>query len=432
MTLEQTREQANAHRKAKQYSDALPLYDHLWNEDPEQRSVWDGWGLAYCLQKLKQYPLALEVSREVFSLDREFEPIRSVYAWSIYYTELAPAEKPPRQRLLRAAEGVLKLCVQDTYSPYTRTVFTVLEVLKSEKPHNPALLLEWAQRLDPEALSAQASAYTDRDGMQRESASEREKWYGIVCKALFETEQFEACIEHANRALAEIRPLHYGNDVWLARLVARSQAELGHVDEAIEGYLGFLSRKPDAFLREELAHLYARKEDATRALRYAGEAALAPGDLDKKVKLFDFLSHLLHENGQEEAARTHVELELRVRQDAEWKISADLHAWATTLGVDAATARPAKELVRELRPFWESLKFEGQERQSGTVANLLPHGKAGFIRAESGSSYYFQLRNVVGKRANVQPDQHVTFYVEESFDPVKQRKSEVAVDIRLA
>lgn len=432
MTPDALRERANQLRKAGNHADALPLYDQLWSEHRDVCTKWDGWGLAYSLQKTKDYARALDISREVFQMDREFDPIRSVYAWSIFQTEIAPKKKHERSVLLKAADGILRLSEQDKFSPYTRTVFAVLDFLKHENTPNPELILDWAHRLDPAQLSATPNAYTQQDGTPQEQASDREKWYSVVCKALFETKQFEACIARTQEALAQFQRLHYGNDVWFERLIARSEAELGQPDAAIGRYLRLLSRKPDAFLRDELAHLYALQGQNDLALRYAGEAALAPGEMEMKVKLFDLLARLLHEKGETDAARAHVELEISLRQRAGYKISSDVHARAGEFGIDLGHVSEPDTLTRSLRPLWESLKFQGQTRREGRVLKLLPNGKAGFLQDDNGASFYFQLRQFRGKAAHVKPELRVSFYVEDSFDPVKQRKSEVAVDVRAA
>ncbi|MBK8154691.1 MAG: tetratricopeptide repeat protein [Saprospiraceae bacterium] len=87
--LQTIKKQASDFRKAKNYEQALPLYKQLWEEYREDCNEWEGWSYAFCLKHLKDYQKALEVCREVYPLNKEFENIKGVYAWCIYYTEIA-------------------------------------------------------------------------------------------------------------------------------------------------------------------------------------------------------------------------------------------------------------------------------------------------------------------------------------------------------
>lgn len=69
------RNKAQELREQEKYSEALLLYKELW-ESTSPQDKWDGWGYALCLNKIKNYSTALEVSRKVLEIDNKFEYIQ--------------------------------------------------------------------------------------------------------------------------------------------------------------------------------------------------------------------------------------------------------------------------------------------------------------------------------------------------------------------
>ena len=124
------KKQADEFRKAKKYADALPLYKQLWEEYRENCNEWEGWAYAFCLKQQKEYKNSLDICREVYKLKPDFDNIKGVYAWCIYYTEIALKVINDEPKFFKAGDGILKLSKQDDqYSPYTQTVFKILEYL---------------------------------------------------------------------------------------------------------------------------------------------------------------------------------------------------------------------------------------------------------------------------------------------------------------
>ena len=75
------REKAMSLKKQGKYEEAILLFKELFEETNDK---WDGWNLAYCYNKCKNYSDALEVSKKVYALDNEFDYIKSQFAWSAY------------------------------------------------------------------------------------------------------------------------------------------------------------------------------------------------------------------------------------------------------------------------------------------------------------------------------------------------------------
>ncbi|NCX95359.1 MAG: hypothetical protein EBX41_02915, partial [Chitinophagia bacterium] len=66
-----------------------------------------------------------------------------------------------------------------------------------------------------------------------EQASDKENWYAVKTKALFETQQYQECFVVSKKALETFDKFHYLNDIWFARRVALSRKKLGNKKEAL-------------------------------------------------------------------------------------------------------------------------------------------------------------------------------------------------------
>ena len=75
------------------------------------------------------------------------------------------------------------------------------------------------------------------------------------------------------------------------------------------------------------------------------------------------------------------------------------------------------------------MKYKNQEIQYGIISKILPHGKAGFIQAEDGKSYYFKKYEFKGSADEFHEMTSVSFYLEEGFDKAKNEVKMNAVNI---
>ena len=75
------------------------------------------------------------------------------------------------------------------------------------------------------------------------------------------------------------------------------------------------------------------------------------------------------------------------------------------------------------------MKYKNQEVQYGIISKILPHGKAGFIQAEDGNSYYFRSFEFKGDKDELHEMTSVSFYLEEGFDKAKNEVKMNAVNI---
>ena len=342
------KKQASDFRKDKNYEQALPLYKQLWEEYREDCNEWEGWSYAFCLKHLKDYQKALEVCREVYPLNKEFENIKGVYAWCIYYTEIALKVINDEPKFFKAGEGILKLSKQDDqYSPYTQTVFKILEYLNDKAIYPTDKILEWTDKLNFEILDNTPFSFTDNEGKTRELAPKKEQYFMWRTKALLEKCLFDECIELSQKALDTFENFHYSNDIWFARRISLSYKGLGQPETALEQLKSLLKRKNEWFIHKEIAEIYFEQGNKEQALKFAINSALSFGDADKKLNLYKLLSEILISNNQNEEAKKHVEFMYQIRKAHEWKIDNDLQNLINKFEIDTTKIVNLRDFERE-------------------------------------------------------------------------------------
>jgi hypothetical protein len=85
-------------------------------------------------------------------------------------------------------------------------------------------------------------------------------------------------------------------------------------------------------------------------------------------------------------------------------------------------------LYKELRAFWINEKIRLTPREKGIIVNILPNGKAGFIKGDNGS-YYFQVQSILKDKYKLKRDMKVSFTLIDSFDKRKNTPTKEAVDV---
>jgi tetratricopeptide (TPR) repeat protein len=292
-----------------------------------------------------------------------------------------------------------------------------------QKPTSPAAkILEWCDRIKPEQLSNIPGRGPDGRGSTIEYASDREKWYACRSKALHDLGRFEECIAFSEQALEAFPGFHHDNDVWFRWRIALSKAELGDRETAISELEALLSSKQDWFIHHRIAQYLLELGRTDEALERAIEAVLGPGpsDLGFKWELFLLMGRIFQAREELESARKHTLLAARVRQEQDWSIPSELSRAVNELGVDMTAQGSARDIERELRRQWQSLKVAGMPQGEGEIKTILSHGKAGFVRGQDGEDYYFKTSWFEGPRHMLEPGQRVTFHIEKNPDPNKR------------
>jgi tetratricopeptide (TPR) repeat protein len=423
-TFSQLLTQAHELRQAGRFSEALPHFQTLWNDHADQCTGKEAWSLAHCL--LKERPRQTETAAAVLqqAMERwpEDELLPQKYAWCLYYQKVLTADS---QQLPAAGREILKLCEPGPYSPYALTVLRVMEGL-AKRPSYPAkAILTWADLIQVDQLDDKPMRLAGPK--KTEIASLRERYLAARIKALFVSDQFETCMQAVEQGLQSFSKLHYDNEVWWRRWAAKSAVELGQVTKAQELYRFILTRRRDWFLLFEEAQLLEQQGDQEQALRRAGMAALAPGEWDKKVRLWEWLGKRLEGKVSSQGlAEKHFQLSVALREKNGWSVHPQLLERA---GVEAGARLPIGKLGRVVQDAWTERVFQLSTPEKGRISKLFPNGKAGFIQLDRGSSVYFhQMNRCPGPP--LQAGDTVACLLEEVVDPKKGQTNLTAVLIR--
>jgi tetratricopeptide (TPR) repeat protein len=410
-SLSVIRQQAQLLFTEKNFREALPLYETLWETFPAACNEWDGWRYAFSARKTGDAARALNVCRKVYSRFRDFPNIRNVYAWSIYDSEFRKDKITDEARFLRAGEGIMKLSSQnDEYSPYTLAIFKILDYLGDKANYPTDKILEWTEKLNPGLLDEQPFVFTDKTGKVREIASKREQYYMVRTRALLEKGEYDECIKLCEEALQAFDELHYDNRTWFRWRVALCHEAMGRLEQAMLLMRELLNTKREWFIQKEIAAIYFKQGKNEEALRYCLDSALSRGEARKKVNLLRLLSEILFRMGWNEEAKLHLDL---------------LQAFKTPDLSDDVFYE------RKLVDLWKSRRELLQVKLTGVIHTILPTGNGGFVSDnETRRNYFFRMREFRSKPELAVVGTPVTFILQDGFDTKKGRPVQNAAKVK--
>ena len=426
------KQKASDLRKQKSYNEAADIFKILWDDHPESCNEWDGWGYAFSLRKLGDVENAYQVSQQVYEKWPEFEMNKGLLAWCIYDLEINKDIEIIQQNesdYFGAVNKILELAKQDKFSPVSRTIFKVIEYLEDSRVNFPAEAVNnWLDRLNPGELSLETWQGKDQRGRPMEHASDREKWYSKKIKALHGLGRYQECIDTGMEALKVIQTFHYRNDKWIKRLIALSYAALDNPDEGLVWLKQVMDERAEWFLYFDMALLLEKTGDANAALKYASQAALDRQDIGFRCNVFAEMGRILFDKGELNLAEKHILLAAKTRVEKDWSIPDDLQHLIDEVNVDISESVSARDLERELKKYWQSLRFADLKHATGTIKNIVRSGKSGFIIGSDNQEYYFPVRNFQGHPDQLQPGVRVSFQIQPSEQP---GKLDIALNIKI-
>lgn len=78
-----------------------------------------------------------------------------------------------------------------------------------------------------------------------------------------------------------------------------------------------------------------------------------------------------------------------------------------------------RDIEKQLFEYWQSLKFAGVEKGTGTIKNIVASGKSGFISGDNKKEYYFRVKEFHGRPDFLKPGMRVSFFIQTSEEPGK-------------
>lgn len=414
-------------RKIRNYNAAIDIYKPIWQENPLKFNDWDGWNYVFCLNKTGNYQDALQISRKLYRRFKNDEKIRSIYARSIYNTQLKTQHPPNIETQVRAIKAMFNLAPPyDKYSITPHAIFKFSKNVLRQQEINWQLIEKWLSKLDPDLLDAAPFVYQDKKGRKSEQASAVENWYAMMIKVKAALNLPEEVLGLVSQARVRKLKWHYNNDIWFSRKEAFAYLQLGNKQKAEKILRRILTRKKDWFLKYDLATVI---DDKKEALELMCTAALDRGKPEMKLKLYERIFDTLKDDESEKRiAGLHLCLVLALREENGWKLETWMKEEIHKRGIDDSQEGSSSQIIKTLFPFWRKhTEKTDSKRLKGEISNILPHGKAGFVKTGK-KSYYASFKGVKG---TITEGIAVSFELKDSFDEKKGKPSKMAIKLRI-
>lgn len=430
----ETQQKAEDLRKTKKYRLAIPKYKEIWDNFPDEFSKWDGWGYATCLLKERKYEEAYEVCHRVYEMDKNFVFNNSLYAWSIYRKDLTGEKIPTLEKLLESAQLIISITNQsESQSPYTKTVFRVLDFLDRQPVYDADMMMEWLEKVEYKKLPKEVDIYTNRTGKKISPASFYEQYFTYKAKTLYKKGLYQESIDLCKEAFETVPKFHNNNDIWLLRRVALANAKLGKTELALEQLNDILEENNRWFIMKDIADIHISLGNKAEAKSISIDAALLPGETSKKMKLFFLLAELYKEEGATETVILHAKLLLAIDQKKEVPHEDYLLDLCKEYQVDITEQIDVQEALDAVREIWQRETFKGKDPYYGKIERIQRDNGMGYIHTGGGKGFTlpFRLNEFLGNEEELVKAAKVSYYVADLFDRKKNRYLKHAVDVRV-
>ena len=405
----------------------------VWN-DADEVKEFSQWDFLYCmnsLYKLKRYPDCLEVYRKCNKKYPDFSKLDNNMGWAIYHVKVKNFDflRDDKQALLKQIDYVFEHSRDGQYSPrwlMAKFVADAIDKGQLGTERDYSLALRYLDKVDPDMLSSEERCLKDSSGKTISLSSDRESWFSYKTKFLLIQKDYEACIDCCDRALQSIDRFHSKNDCWFLYRKAKCLQALNRPEEAkalIEQILG-KGFKHWCFF-QLMFELEAAAGNDSQALKYAGECALSDPEHKMRVNFYEALASYLEKENIEISMLLR-RLVLLLRAENQWKEKSHYTQWQFS---DEIAALDKQTVLKRLNPIWRQWRDKDKVFLSGTIDRILPEGKSGFILADCGRSYYFNVRDFRNKKHEIYIHMRVQFTLEERLDKSKNEMKLNAVEI---
>ncbi|WP_291560734.1 MULTISPECIES: hypothetical protein [unclassified Clostridium] len=426
--MEQLRIKAQELRKKHEYKEAEKIYCKIYNENSFDK--WLGWEYADTLKNLNKVDEAISVAKNVYVNNRSFKYIKDLLSWCVYekyFKNLDANDTKELSELIPIADFLLKITVQDEKLPYEKTVFKIIKLIqKSDINNKYELMIEWLDKLDYKILSKNTYQIKMKNERTIEIASPLEDWFYIKIKCQYNLENYTECIENCDYILCEIEKFHNNQDKWIRRIKANCLWELNKKHESVMELSKLNNEFNHWIIMYELSKMYIEMENFNDGIIIASRLMLLKEPIERKVGAIKLLADLFYKLNKKKEAYVYYMacFEHIYNYDEKNLIKSRIKELNDTYNIKVINNIQCLEeiAIKEIK--------NDKSRKEGVVSNIIGNRKAGFIK-DNISSYYFQMKNVLGTNKNIKMNDIVTFNVIDSFDRKKGKKSEEAIDLIL-
>lgn len=419
--MNELQEKAQLLKADKNYEEAAKLYKELYDKNGDK---WDGWGLAFCLNKLKKYKEALVLSEKIYQEDDNFEYIKSTYAWSLYMEKINQSSSGFDSNNIQKNLNIILDLEQDRKFWSGKALIATLDHFS--KNNGWETVYEIGKKNDPIILDDRS-----REWEGRTISSDREKWYLKTTKACAQLGKWTDCMEISKKGLED-----FPDVIWLKRSYALSMGYSGYSEKAIKLLKDLLIQKQDWFMYRDIARIYRKDSNLLEEKNYLIQGCFVSKNIpDPKFRwemYYDLGCNLIASN-ELEYGKLHIQLALAVRTEEGWPIPDNLQSIINKYAIEDQFEKTGKQFIKELSFYWKKEKpnpYSGQVKKNGEIKAILPNGKSGFITSLDGD-YFFRFDKLNFNKSQVKLGLSVSFYTEKTFDKKKDKESLMAVDISI-
>ena len=406
----------------------------IWN-DADEVERFSRWDFLYCMKslyELKRYSDCLEVYRKCHKKYPDFSNLDGKMCWAVYHVKVKDFDfsQGDKQALLKQIDYVFKHSEDGRCSPrWFMAKFVAKAIddgqLGAERDYN--LALHYLDKVNPDTLSDKERRMPDASGKNRCLSSDRESWFSYKTKFLLKQKEYEACIDCCDRALQSIDRFHSNNDCWFVYRKAKCLQAVNRPEDAkalIEGILE--KRFKHWYLFQLMFEFEAAAGNESQALKYAGECALSDFEHKMRVSFYEDLASYLEAQENIEISMLLRKLVLLLRAENQWKERSHHTQWQLS---DEIAVLDKQAALKRLNPIWHQWRDKDKVFLSGTINKIFSDGKSGFIFADNGGSYYFNVRDFRSKKHKIYLNMRVRFTLEERLDKSKNEMKLNAVEI---
>jgi tetratricopeptide (TPR) repeat protein len=426
MTIDNQLMKAEECKRAGDFSQALEIYYHIWNEKPDPTNSAAAFGIVFCSYKLKKYQDVVNIMAPYPNRQSLPDFVKSLLGWSIYHLMQVNIAKLSQIDLIETLADLKSFCEQSQgLNPLTLAV--ILCVKHYEEQHLSLFVIQLWDLLNPALLDR-----SPRPNPAKPSVSFPSHYEQFVCsksKALFSSEQYNACIALLESSLQESLSFHHDQDIWMIRRLAQCMVKTNQPAKALPLYEKVLAKKRDWFVYFELAEVYKTLGEGEKSLNYAITASQARGEVPMKIHVWKFLYEAFFASAKPDFALPILMLYLGIKMKSGWKIEQDAAHLAKTYNLVLSVTPDITKLTKDVMTLLSKISESEKPSCSGIVSNLLPNGKAGFIKSGD-QSYYFRLSDCRLPISQIKIGLKVCYDLEPSYDSVKKQNSMRAVNIR--
>ena len=383
--------------------EAYDLYVQLLNDFNEEFSGWDAFNLMKVARKIHRTNFKLLV--EVTERFKDENKVTGLFSWFVF--DKYVKKKNHSEVLQNEVEisKMLTICPQkdmksdDTYPcPVTISVFTLVDA-HANNLFNARKIKELLGFVDKDKLSPNARTINTEKRGDIKLASDYEKYYANLTKALLKLEEYQECLDLCEEALNELENnFHYNNDLWFKMRIALCYEGLDDFEKGEQLFKELIESKAGGdkwFLYRDIAELYYEKEDYDKSYKYSIDSALLGNEPHFLINLYLLQARLLFKLGKVEEGKIYAQLIASILKEQEWNVKAEHSKIIKYYQVTVEDAEPVNKIHKKAKSIWLKEKYKDKAKLDGIVDVIHKNGKSGFIKSNEGETFFFGKRDLL-------------------------------------